>query len=441
MPRQESTMRIAVIGTGYVGLVTGAGLAETGTHVTCIDRDAKKIATLLEGKIPFFEPGLDELVMRNVKAGRLGFATSVAEGVKDAQVVFLAVGTPSGSDGSADLSQVLDATHEVGRAITDYTVVVTKSTVPVGTADKVRARMAESTKVPFAVCSNPEFLKEGDAVNDFLKPDRIVVGTDDDRARKVLEELYSPFIIREHKVFFMDLRSAEMTKYAANAMLATKISFINEIANLCERVGADVELVRKGIGADARIGTAFIYPGLGYGGSCFPKDVKALVATGREHGQTLSILEAVEAVNQRQRGRMLEKILNHFGGATSGKTIAVWGISFKPRTDDLREAPALTLMDGFLSAGMKVRAYDPVAMDLARPRFAGKDVTFANDAVDAAAGAHAVVLCTEWTEFRQPDWEDIKKKMAAPVVFDGRNIFDPARLRALGFGYTGIGRR
>ncbi|MBI5495843.1 MAG: UDP-glucose/GDP-mannose dehydrogenase family protein [Deltaproteobacteria bacterium] len=434
-------MQIAIIGTGYVGLVTGAGLAETGNHVTCIDRDDAKIRMLLEGKIPFFEPGLDDLVLRNVKAGRLSFARSVAEGVKDAAVVFLAVGTPSQSDGSADLSQVLDAVAEVGKAIKDYTVVVTKSTVPVGTADKVRARLAESTKVPFAVASNPEFLKEGDAVNDFLKPDRIVVGTDDERARKVLEDLYSPFIIREHRVLFMDVRSAEMTKYAANAMLATKISFINEIANLCEKVGADVELVRKGIGADARIGTAFIYPGLGYGGSCFPKDVKALVSTGREYGQVLSILEAVESVNQKQRGRFLERILNHFGGKTAGKTVAVWGLSFKPRTDDLREAPALTLIDGFLSAGLKVRAYDPVGMDGARPRFQGKDVVLTADALEATRGAHALVLCTEWSEFRQPDWDVVKQNLAAPVVFDGRNVYDPVRMRALGFTYTGVGRR
>jgi len=434
-------MRIAIIGTGYVGLVTGAGLAETGNAVTCIDRDQGKITKLLDGKIPFFEPGLDDLVMRNVKGGRLQFANTIADGIKDAQVIFLAVGTPSASDGSADLSQVLDAASEVGRNLKDYAVVVTKSTVPVGTADKVRARLQETAKVPFAVCSNPEFLKEGDAVNDFLKPDRIVVGTDDDRARKVLEDLYSPFIIREHKVYFMDVRSAEMTKYAANAMLATKISFINEIANLCEKVGADVELVRKGIGSDSRIGTAFIYPGLGYGGSCFPKDVKAIIHTGQEYGQKLSILEAVDSVNQRQRGRLLEKIMMHFGGKGQDKTVGIWGVSFKPRTDDIREAPALSLMEGFLSAGMKVRAYDPVGMENAKQLKLGKDVHWATDAQDAIKGAHAMVLCTEWSEFRQPDWTAVKRDMAAPVVFDGRNIYDPIRMRELGFTYFGIGRR
>ena len=434
-------MRIAIIGTGYVGLVTGAGLAETGNAVTGIDRDQGKIDTLLAGKIPFFEPGLDDLVARNIAGGRLKFTQSIAEGVKDAQVVFLAVGTPSLPDGSADLSQVLAAAEEVGRNLTtDFTVVVTKSTVPVGTADKVRARLAETAKKPFAVASNPEFLKEGDAINDFLKPDRIVVGTDDERARKVLEDLYSPFIIREHKVYFMDVRSAEMTKYAANAMLATKISFINEVANLCEKVGADVELVRKGIGSDARIGPAFIYPGLGYGGSCFPKDVKALVSTGREQGMALSILEAVENVNQQQRGRMLERVLHHFGGNASGKTVAVWGLSFKPRTDDVREAPAFTLIDGFHAAGMKVRAFDPVAMDNAKPHLPAS-VTLTSSAMEAVTGAHALLLATEWSEFRQPEWDVVKQKMADPVVFDGRNIYDPLRMRELGFTYVGVGRR
>ncbi len=433
-------MRIAIIGTGYVGLVTGAGLAETGNSVVCIDKDRSKIDTLLQGRIPFFEPGLEDLVGRNIKGGRLTFANTVAEGVKDAQVVFLAVGTPSNSDGSADLSQVLAATEEVGRAITDFTVVVTKSTVPVGTADKVRARLQETARAPWAVASNPEFLKEGDAVNDFLKPDRIVVGTDDERARKVLEDLYGPFIIREHKVYFMDVRSAEMTKYAANAMLATKISFMNEMANLCEKVGADVELVRKGIGSDTRIGTAFIYPGLGYGGSCFPKDVKAIVSTGKEYGQQLSILEAVESVNQRQRGRVLEKVLQYFGGNTAGKTVAVWGLAFKPRTDDIREAPAFTLIDGFHAAGLKVRAFDPVAMDNARPRLP-KDVTLTGSAMEALDGAHALVLATEWSEFRQPDWDVVKKRMAGHAVFDGRNIYDPVQMRRLGFHYYGIGRR
>jgi UDPglucose 6-dehydrogenase len=434
-------MRIAIIGSGYVGLVTGAGLSETGNTVTCIDNDERKVNTLKEGRIPFFEPGLDDLVARNARGGRLHFSTSIRDSIQGCQVVFLAVGTPPMADGSADLVQVLTAAEEVGRAIKEYTVIVTKSTVPVGTADKVRAKVASVTQVPFAVASNPEFLKEGDAVNDFLKPDRIVVGTDDDRAKKVLEDLYSPFIIREHKVLFMDVRSAEMTKYAANSMLATKISFMNEVANLCEKVGADIELVRKGVGSDQRIGSAFLYAGLGYGGSCFPKDVKALVATGKEHGQHLSILEAVEDVNRRQRGRMLERMLNHFGGKSSGKTVAVWGLSFKPRTDDMREAPSITMIEGLLSAGVKIRAYDPVAMDNARMYLGQKEIHWATDPYDTVSGADALLLCTEWSEFRQPEWDRVKSMMAAPVVFDGRNIYDPARMRDMGFTYHGVGRR
>ena len=434
-------MRIAIIGSGYVGLVTGAGLSETGNTVNCIDNDERKIRTLKEGRIPFFEPGLDDLVERNARGGRLHFTTSINDGIQGTQVVFLAVGTPPMADGSADLVQVLTAAEEVGRAIKDYTVIVTKSTVPVGTADKVRARVASVTKVPFAVASNPEFLKEGDAVNDFLKPDRIVVGTDDERAKKVLEDLYSQFIMREHKVLFMDVRSAEMTKYAANSLLATKISFMNEVANLCEKVGADIELVRKGVGSDQRIGSAFLYAGLGYGGSCFPKDVKALVATGKEHGQSLSILEAVEGVNRRQRARMLERMLNHFAGKASGKTVAVWGLSFKPRTDDMREAPSITMIEGLMSAGVKVRAYDPVAMDNARMYLGQKDLYWAKDPYDTVVGADALLLCTEWSEFKQPEWDRVKTMMASPVIFDGRNIYDPAQMRGLGFTYHGVGRR
>lgn len=353
-------MRVAVIGSGYVGLVTGAGLAHTGNDVVCIDKLQDKISALEQGEIPFYEPGLKDLVAGGKREGHLRFSTDIGEGVSSAQVVFLAVGTPPEEDGSADVSHVLAAAREVGQQITDFTVVVTKSTVPVGTSHKVREAIAAVTDVPFAVASNPEFLKEGNAVNDFLKPARIVIGTEDKRAKSLLEELYSPYIIREHKVAFMDIASAELTKYAANALLATKISFINEIAAICEKVGADVDLVRRAVGADPRIGSAFIYPGIGYGGSCFPKDVKAIVATARQQGYHFAIAEAVEAVNQRQRGWLLERILSHFGKRPEGKTIAVWGLSFKPRTDDVREAPAIDLIRGLRSQGATVRAYDQI---------------------------------------------------------------------------------
>ncbi|MBN2361271.1 MAG: UDP-glucose/GDP-mannose dehydrogenase family protein [Deltaproteobacteria bacterium] len=433
-------MRVAVIGTGYVGLVTGAGLAHTGNDVVCVDTAVEKIHQLETGTIPFYEPGLSELVATVRREGHLRFSTSVAEAVPDAQIVFLAVGTPSGSDGAADLSSVIAAAADVGRAIRDFTVVVTKSTVPVGTADKVKQAIAAVTSRPFAVASNPEFLKEGDAVNDFLRPARIVIGADDPRARDMLEDLYSPYIIREHKVFFMDIASAELTKYAANALLATKISFINEIAALCERVGADVELVRRAVGADPRIGSAFIYPGIGYGGSCFPKDISAIVVTAREHDYRFEIAEAVDAVNRRQRGVLLEKLLRHFGGSLGGRTIAVWGLSFKPQTDDVREAPALEIIRGAIERGARVRAYDPVAIPNARSALGRSEVFFADNAYQAAEGAHALCLCTEWPAFRQPDFDRLKKIMAAPAIFDGRNIYDPVRVRGHGFTYVGIGR-
>ncbi|MFH1809123.1 MAG: UDP-glucose/GDP-mannose dehydrogenase family protein [Pseudomonadota bacterium] len=433
-------MRVAVIGSGYVGLVTGAGLAHSGNDVVCIDKDPDKVATLERGEIPFYEPGLAELVAGVRREGHLRFTTSIAEGMRDAQIVFLAVGTPPNEDGSADVSHVLEAARDVGRALTGFVVVVTKSTVPVGTAVQVRQAITEITTQPFAVASNPEFLKEGDAVNDFLKPARIVIGTDDPQARERLEELYSPYIIREHKVAFMDIASAELTKYAANALLATKISFINEIATLCEMVGADVEAVRRAVGADPRIGPAFIYPGIGYGGSCFPKDVKAIVATARAHGYRFAIAEAVEAVNQRQRGLLLEKIVKHFGGRPEGKTIAIWGLAFKPRTDDVREAPALTLIQGLLAQGATIRAYDPAAMQTARAALGDRPVHYASTALEAAEGADALCLCTEWSTFRQPDFERLRSVMREPTIFDGRNIYDLARLRRQGFTIYGVGR-
>lgn len=433
-------MRVAVIGSGYVGLVTGAGLAHTGNDVVCIDKLQDKISALEQGEIPFYEPGLKDLVAGGKREGHLRFSTDIGEGVSSAQVVFLAVGTPPEEDGSADVSHVLAAAREVGQQITDFTVVVTKSTVPVGTSHKVREAIAAVTDVPFAVASNPEFLKEGNAVNDFLKPARIVIGTEDKRAKSLLEELYSPYIIREHKVAFMDIASAELTKYAANALLATKISFINEIAAICEKVGADVDLVRRAVGADPRIGSAFIYPGIGYGGSCFPKDVKAIVATARQQGYHFAIAEAVEAVNQRQRGWLLERILSHFGKRPEGKTIAVWGLSFKPRTDDVREAPAIDLIRGLRSQGATVRAYDPAAIETAREVLGDKDIYYAKDAFDAAKGADALCLCTEWSTFRQPDFKRLRELMAAPTLLDGRNIYDPKRVRDTGFTYYSIGR-
>lgn len=434
-------MRVAVIGSGYVGLVTGAGLAHTGNDVVCIDKDGSKIRTLEAGEIPFYEPGLKDLVANARKEGHLRFATDIASEITGSQIVFLAVGTPEASDGSADLSYVYAAAEDVGKAIREFTVIVTKSTVPVGTSKRVREVVAAATDVPFAVASNPEFLKEGDAINDFLKPARIVIGTDDDRARALLEDLYAPYIIREHKVFFMDIHSAELTKYAANALLATKISFINEMAMLCERVGADVELVRRAVGADPRIGPAFIYPGIGYGGSCFPKDIKAIIATARQLGHRFEIGEAVDAVNQRQRGLLLEKMSAHFGGPCNGKTIAVWGLAFKPRTDDVREAPALTLIQGLRAQGAKIRAYDPAATETARAVLGDKDIVYTSGAYEAAEGAHALCLCTEWSTFRQPDFDRLSKLMAEPTLFDGRNVYDPDRVRQQGFAYYGIGRR
>lgn len=436
-------MKVIVIGTGYVGLVTGACLAEVGTQVVCVDVNAEKINNLQKGILPIYEPGLEEIVSRNYQNGRLSFSTDLASVLGGATIAFIAVGTPPGEDGSADLQYVLQVAKEIGTHMSDYLVVVTKSTVPVGTAVKVnreikQAMLDRGALIDYDVASNPEFLKEGAAVQDFLKPDRIVVGVNTDRAKETLEQLYHPFLLNGRPIIFMDIASAEMTKYAANAMLATKISFINDIANLCELVGADVNQVRKGIGSDARIGTSFIYPGIGYGGSCFPKDVQALVKTGKEYGHGLRILEAVEAVNNDQKKVLFNKIYKHFDGLLQGKTFAMWGLSFKPGTDDMREASSLVLINSLLEAGATVQVFDPVAMHEAGKTL--KDsVKWCKDMYEAAAGADAVLLVTEWNEFRLPDWPRVKQLLKASVVFDGRNIYDNAYLQKQGFACYSIG--
>jgi UDPglucose 6-dehydrogenase len=436
-------MKAIVIGTGYVGLVTGACLAEVGTQVVCVDVNAEKINNLKKGILPIYEPGLEEIVTRNFNNGRLSFSTSLAEVIPGADVAFIAVGTPPGEDGSADLQYVLQVAKEIGTHMTDYLVVVTKSTVPVGTAVKVnreikQAMLNRNALIDYDVASNPEFLKEGAAVQDFLKPDRIVVGVNTDKAKEMLERLYHPFLLNGHPIIFMDIASAEMTKYAANAMLATKISFINDIANLCELVGADVNKVRKGIGSDGRIGNSFIYPGIGYGGSCFPKDVKALVQTGKEYGHGLRILEAVEAVNDDQKKVLFGKINRHFDGMLKGKTFAVWGLSFKPATDDMREASSLVVIESLLNAGANVQVFDPVAMHEAKKTL-GDTVKWCNDMYAAAEGADAVLLVTEWNEFRLPDWSRVKQLLKGAVVFDGRNIYDNVYLEKNGFTCYSIG--
>ncbi|RZK58020.1 MAG: UDP-glucose/GDP-mannose dehydrogenase family protein [Pedobacter sp.] len=436
-------MKIIIVGTGYVGLVTGACLSEVGTEVICVDVDQKKIDNLKKGILPIYEPGLEQIVESNFTKGRLSFTTDFEKAVKGASVVFIAVGTPPGEDGSADLKYVLQVANTVGTYIEDYTIVVTKSTVPVGTAKKVKAAIAAAlekrgVEIPFDVASNPEFLKEGAAVDDFLKPDRIVIGAESDLARETLSRLYRPFVLNGHPIYFMDIPSAEMTKYAANAMLATKISFMNDIANLCELVGADVNEVRKGIGSDPRIGTRFIYPGIGYGGSCFPKDVKALFHTADDYQYNMRILKAVDEVNDDQKFVLFKKIDKHFNGDLKGKTFGMWGLSFKPNTDDMREAPSLILIDELLKAGATVLAYDPIAMEEAK-HFADKRVIFVKDAIDAVKGAEALLLVTEWPEFRLPDWDKIKSVMNGRVVFDGRNIYQADEIVAEGFTYYGIG--
>ncbi|MFI5234514.1 MAG: UDP-glucose dehydrogenase family protein [Gemmatimonadales bacterium] len=432
--------RIAVIGSGYVGLVAGACFAETGNDVACADIDGAKIARLAANDIPIYEPGLEELVRRNQAEGRLRFTTDVGTAVAAAEVVFIAVGTPPGEDGSADLKHVLAVARTIGRHMTGPKVVVTKSTVPVGTAGKVRAAIAAETSTPFTVCSNPEFLKEGAAIDDFMRPDRVVIGVEDDAARAVLSELYAPFVRSGNPVIFMDIASAEVTKYAANSMLATRISFINQVAEFCERVGADVDLVRKGIGSDKRIGPAFLYPGPGYGGSCFPKDVQALVRSGQDHGMRFDLLEAVEAVNARQKLRLLDKVKAALGAELAGRVVGVWGLAFKAETDDMRESPAIPLIEGLLAAGAVVQVHDPKASETAHAVF-GARVTYAPEPYAAATGADALCLVTEWLVYRTPDFARLKRVLRRPLVIDGRNLFAPARMAALGFEYHGIGRR
>lgn len=436
-------MNIAIVGTGYVGLVSGACFAEMGINVTCVDIDAVKIERLKNGDIPIYEPGLEELVKRNVNAGRLCFTTELTDCLDDVEVVFSAVGTPPDEDGSADLRYVLDVAHTFGKNIKKYTILVTKSTVPVGTALKVKAAIEEEliargVNVDFEVASNPEFLKEGAAIKDFMSPDRVVVGVESERAQKVMSKLYRPFLTNNFRVYFMDIPSAEMTKYAANAMLATRISFMNDIANLCDKVGADVNMVRKGIGTDARIGNKFLYAGCGYGGSCFPKDVKALARTGREHGCVMGVIEAVEAVNERQKSIVYDKLLSVLGDVKD-KTVALWGLSFKPETDDMREAPALVVIDKLLKDGARVKVYDPVAMEECRRRI-GDAVEYCRDMYEAVVDADALALMTEWKQFRVPSWSVLQKVMKGHVIVDGRNIYDRQEVESEGFVYAAIGR-
>jgi UDPglucose 6-dehydrogenase len=432
-------MKIAVVGTGYVGLVSGTCFAETGNEVICVDIDAAKVAAMQAGNIPIYEPHLDVLFERNIAAGRLTFTTDLASAVKSAQIIFLALPTPPGEDGSADLRYVLGVADELGKLMEDYKVIVDKSTVPVGTAEKVREAVARHARVDFDIVSNPEFLREGFAVDDFMKPDRVVVGCSSERARKVMENLYRPFVRQGNPILFMDERSAELTKYAANAFLATKITFMNEIANFCERVGADVDLVRRGIGTDTRIGSRFLFPGIGYGGSCFPKDVQALHRSGRESGFDFHILESVMHINETQKTVLFEPLRDFFAGQTAGRKIALWGLAFKPETDDIREAPALYMIDKLLEAGATVVAYDPEAMPNVKARY-GDRITFASSHLEALDGADALLICTEWQVFRNPDFEAMKQRMAQPVIFDGRNLYDLDRMRETGFYYKSIGR-
>jgi UDPglucose 6-dehydrogenase len=432
-------MKIAVIGTGYVGLVAGAGFSDFGNHVTCVDVDTGRIDRLNRGEIPIYEPGLSDLVLRNVERKRLSFTTQLAPAVAGADVVFLAVGTPMADDGRANLDHVLRAAEEVGRALTGWTVVATKSTVPVGTADRVRDAVARGAGHPFAVASNPEFLKEGDAVNDFMKPARIILGVEDERAQTALEELYAPFVRSRNRIQVVDLRSAELIKYAANAMLATRISFMNELALLAEEVGADIEKVRGGIGSDPRIGPAFLYAGPGFGGSCFPKDLRALIHTGREHDVELPVVEAAVRVNARQQRILGERVRRHFGGDLAGRRVAVWGLAFKPETDDIRESPALALVRDLLAAGATVAAYDPAAMELVRAEL-GTTIQLAGSSYEAADGADALVLVTEWHEFRRPDFAELARRMRGRALFDGRNVWSLAEVEKLGFSCYGIGR-
>lgn len=440
-------MKIAIVGSGYVGLVTGSCFADMGINVVCVDTDASKIDNLRNGIVPIYEPGLEDLVKKNVNAGRLSFSTSLKDVLPKVDVVFIAVGTPPDEDGSADLQYVLRVAREIGKNINSYKLIVTKSTVPVGTSEKVRSTIKDCIKernidVDFDIASNPEFLKEGAAIKDVMSPDRVVVGIDNERSRKIMSKLYKPFLVSSDRMLFTDIPSAEMIKYASNAMLATRISFMNDIANLCDLVGANVNMVRKGIGSDARIGTKFLYPGCGYGGSCFPKDVKALIRTAQEHGYRMRVLEAVENVNERQKSLLFEKLKNHFNDDLNGKTVSVWGLAFKPETDDMREAPSLVLIDLMLKAGVRVKVYDPVAMKECK-RIMGNAVEYCEDIYDAAVGADAIMLVTEWKEFRMPNWSEIKKNMKSEsniAIFDGRNIYDSEEIKNMGIKYYSIGQ-
>ncbi|MEQ1624879.1 MAG: UDP-glucose/GDP-mannose dehydrogenase family protein [Sediminibacterium sp.] len=432
-------MRIAVVGTGYVGLVSGTCFAETGIKVTCVDIDPKKVAKLSNGEITIYEPGLEKIFLRNTREGRLKFTTNLEEGIKDAEIIFLALPTPPGADGSADLRFILGVANDLGKILTDYKVIVDKSTVPVGTASKVRAAIAANFKGDFDVVSNPEFLREGVAVDDFMKPDRVVIGASSDRARKVMGDLYAPFVRQGNPIIYMDEKSAELTKYAANSFLATKISFMNEVAVLCEKVGADVDMVRKGIGSDDRIGKRFLFPGIGYGGSCFPKDVQALIMSSEEVGYNFQILKAVEDVNEKQKLHLMPKISAYFNNDLKGKHFALWGLAFKPNTDDIREAPALYIIKALTAAGATVTAYDPEAMPNVQAQI-GHVANYANDQYSCLAGADALIIATEWSEFRTPDFEIIETKLKNKVIFDGRNLFENKQMKELGYYYESIGR-
>lgn len=431
-------MNICVIGTGYVGLVAGACLAEMGNNVVCVDNNAEKLEKLKNGIVPIFEPGLEELIVSNVNEGRLVFSSDLSSAVKQSLICFIAVGTPQGEDGSADLSAVFDVAAGIGKSIDKYTVIVDKSTVPVGTAEKVAKIISENTTCEFDVVSNPEFLKQGAAVDDFLKPDRVVIGSNSQKSTEIMQELYAPFLRTGNPVIVMDVKSAEMTKYAANSFLAMKISFANEIANICEQVGADAQMVRIGMCSDHRIGSKFLFPGLGYGGSCFPKDVKAMIKTAKEHGCGYELLQAADNVNQRQRKLFADKILNRFGDDLSGLVFGIWGLAFKPKTNDMREAPSITIINALLNKGAKIQAYDPKAYDCARLIF-GDKITYADSSYEALCGSDCMVLITEWNEFRRPDFDKIKNLMKQPIIFDGRNQYDPRRMKQRGFEYYCIG--